>query len=141
MAMKITLTNDFHETSVTLDVTPGVALSSSQVRRARKTLCPSYPHCACGGDMPTRGEQPHNDGIELVEYGWDQDNQMCYVPTLMGEQWQRDLEHLRSRGWTWKRIAEACGVDTHSANRWGMGLSTPSNAAKKLLNLAVTNTV
>lgn len=63
----ITLTNDFHRTSVTLrvDVTqhPGNPeylvgkLSAGQVKKARKALCPSK-ECSCSqGDAGTRGMQ------------------------------------------------------------------------------------
>jgi len=50
---KITLTNDFHNTSVNLVVTdhgPGdtVVISDGQYRRARRELC-GMAECRCGG--------------------------------------------------------------------------------------------
>jgi len=50
---KITLTNDFHGTSVNL-VTSGKALSARQVRRSWKALC-GYKGCACSNAAGTRG--------------------------------------------------------------------------------------
>lgn len=50
---KITLTNDFHGTSINLVVRRG-RLSLRQVRRARSALC-GMADCKCGGNLGERG--------------------------------------------------------------------------------------
>ena len=52
---QITLTNDFHGTSVNVVPVNGL-LSASQVARARRALCGSRD-CQCGGYAGTRGRQ------------------------------------------------------------------------------------
>ena len=54
--MKIELTNDFHETSITLRAAHG-KLSLRQVRRAKRALC-GHAACICGDALGTRGAQP-----------------------------------------------------------------------------------
>lgn len=51
----ITLTNDFHGTSVNLRV-KGSTLSIHQIRRARRALC-GVENCTCGGVAGERGGQ------------------------------------------------------------------------------------
>lgn len=56
--MKITLTNEFHGTSVNLRVgyesdTNSAELTKSQIARAKRTLCGS--DCQCSGDLGYRG--------------------------------------------------------------------------------------
>ena len=55
--MIITLTNDFHNTTVRLGV-PSIPceLTISQVRRARRHLC-GVAGCTCSGILGTRGVQ------------------------------------------------------------------------------------
>ena len=51
----ITLTNDFHNTSVSLRM-KSQCPTGSQVRRAKKTLCP-IGGCTCSNVMGMRGAQ------------------------------------------------------------------------------------
>ena len=61
----ITLTNDFHGTSVRLRASLGDYLSDSQIKRAARVLCPAAD-CFCGhGELNTRGRQ---DGF-YIDFG------------------------------------------------------------------------
>ena len=64
--MKIVLTNDFHNSKVTLiasnEVDGRLLLSAGQVRRAKETLC-GHPECNCSGDL---GERPIKSGLYAV---------------------------------------------------------------------------
>lgn len=60
--MKITLRNDFHNTSVTL-VSKNGKLSESQMKKAKRELCCSG--CTCSGEFGYRGPQDI-DGIEPI---------------------------------------------------------------------------
>jgi hypothetical protein len=53
--IKITLTNDFHDTQITLRPRNG-KLSLRQVNKSKRRLCPSRD-CICGDALGTRGEQ------------------------------------------------------------------------------------
>jgi hypothetical protein len=70
--MKITLTNDFHGTSVNLiakrdDISRDLYyLSARQIRRAREALC-SSSGCRCGDDVGARGWQRYQ---VVVERDW-----------------------------------------------------------------------
>ena len=55
MVRKLKLTNDFHNTSITLHVV-GLRLSAGQVRRARHALC-GMASCDCSGYVGVRGPQ------------------------------------------------------------------------------------
>jgi len=57
--MKITLTNDFHNTAINL-IPKNNKLSVAQIKRARRALCVNG--CTCSSDFGTRGRQ---DGFEL----------------------------------------------------------------------------
>ena len=64
---RITLTNAFHRTRVSLIAKDG-RLSAGQVRRARKELC-GIPGCYCGDSLGRRGTQPTGSpGYADVEY-------------------------------------------------------------------------
>jgi hypothetical protein len=52
----ITLTNDFHNSSVSIRATVGDLLTPAQIRKAKATLC-GINGCACGGPLGERGEQ------------------------------------------------------------------------------------
>jgi len=52
MKMKITLTNDFHNTECVV-IAQGNTLTRSQARRAWKTLC-GIKGCVCGGEFGER---------------------------------------------------------------------------------------
>lgn len=54
--MKITITNDFHNTAASLNIEIGKPLSASQIARARRTLC-GIDGCTCGGNLGERGAQ------------------------------------------------------------------------------------
>jgi len=54
--MNLTLTNDFHNTSITLRLN-NAFLSTYQVKKARKALCGSA-ECLCSGVTGMRGKQP-----------------------------------------------------------------------------------
>lgn len=53
---KITLTNDFHNSAVTLQANLGEWLSARQIQKARKALC-GMQDCTCGGNLGERGKQ------------------------------------------------------------------------------------
>jgi hypothetical protein len=71
MKTKLTLTNDFHHTSVNVQATdagaPGVSrLSKSQAAKCFKALC-GVAGCTCGGELGERGmphlhSEKHDDG-------------------------------------------------------------------------------
>lgn len=64
--MQVTLTNDFHNTSVV--VRPkSLFLSSGQRRRAWSALC-GIKGCTCSGILGTRGYQEHAIIGEQQEY-------------------------------------------------------------------------
>lgn len=71
--MKMTLTNNYHQTQTTINVTPGDVLSASRIRSIKKRLCPCSD-CTCGDAFGRRGTQPqrnldldpHYDGDALV---------------------------------------------------------------------------
>jgi hypothetical protein len=54
--MKRTLTNNFHNTSVTLILSDGKTLSAWQVRKARRVLC-GQKDCLCGDAAGCRPQQ------------------------------------------------------------------------------------
>ena len=56
MSAAIVLTNDFHDSAVTIRATLGQYLSKSQIQRARRTLC-GNAGCTCGGNLGERGKQ------------------------------------------------------------------------------------
>ena len=60
MARKITLTNNFHNTSVNLMV-ENDRLTLNQIKRAKRQLC-GCKGCCCSGEIGTRGTQ---DGFEI----------------------------------------------------------------------------
>lgn len=64
---QITLTNDFHGSSVAVRLSDNNHLSAAQVRKARRALC-GYADCMCGGTAGTRGRQRTEDGerIDLI---------------------------------------------------------------------------
>ena len=71
---RVTLTNDFHNTSTTLicetlshiwnEVT--IYPSVSQISRAKKSLC-CIDGCTCSDDAGTRGRQEHNGKRLIVD--------------------------------------------------------------------------
>jgi hypothetical protein len=65
--MKITLTNDFHGTSINLILGPHDRLSLRQVRRAREALC-GTADCQCGGPA---GERGGSNPLIYLELGAD----------------------------------------------------------------------
>jgi hypothetical protein len=56
---KVTLTNDFHGTSVTVVVPADGLLSARQTRKVRQTLC-GMNDCTCGGIRGPQSELPDN---------------------------------------------------------------------------------
>lgn len=76
MKLKLTLSNNFHGTSVTLlarsegktdlnnygEEIPIVDLSPGQVQRAKRTLC-GISGCMCSGSLGLRGPQEQNVAI------------------------------------------------------------------------------
>lgn len=58
-----TLSNDFHDTRVTVRPANDGTMTSRQVRRARRELC-GMSDCCCGGYLHERGYQPR--GLEIV---------------------------------------------------------------------------
>jgi hypothetical protein len=62
--MMITMTNNYHGTSVRLRVKPWGRLSLGQVARARRELC-GVEGCTCGGSLGERGPQP--GGLEVQD--------------------------------------------------------------------------
>ena len=76
--MRITLTNDFHNTAVNLNCDvqidaattdhPKSAIaypSATQIKRAKRELCGS-PDCTCSNEAGTRGRQDLPDGTHLT---------------------------------------------------------------------------
>lgn len=61
--MKLTLTNDFHNTSVCLNVKDN-KITAGQVKRAQKELC-GIATCACSNELGTRGPQFDSDGNRI----------------------------------------------------------------------------
>jgi len=65
---RVTLTNDFHHSAVTLMVGEDGKLNPGQVRRARRALC-GISGCTCAGNLGERGPQaeaaPNDDGTQL----------------------------------------------------------------------------
>lgn len=66
--MTITLTNDFHNTRISLKRSTAHRLSAWQVAKARKALC-GISGCTCGGFAGHRGAQYLPDGtrVQLIE--------------------------------------------------------------------------
>ena len=62
--MKLTLSNDFHNTEITLNCKDD-KLSAGQVKRANRELC-GMSDCCCSGDIGYRGPQDGFDGIEAI---------------------------------------------------------------------------
>lgn len=57
----ITLTNNYHDTTVRLHANIGDTLTVNQVKRARRVLC-GLSGCSCGGNLGERGKQ----AVEIV---------------------------------------------------------------------------
>lgn len=63
--MKITLSNDFHNAEVTLNVKDNRNISASQVKRAKRVLC-GISGCTCSNDLGQRGDQDLPEGMEII---------------------------------------------------------------------------
>ena len=63
----ITITNDYHNSAVTLRANVGDELSRSQIRRARAALC-GLDGCTCGGPIGDRGRQA---GFTIQQLDYD----------------------------------------------------------------------
>jgi hypothetical protein len=64
--MKVTLTNNYHNTQVTLRL-KGVYLTAGQVKKSQNALC-GIKGCTCSGVLGTRGYQTVNLGALGQEY-------------------------------------------------------------------------
>ena len=62
---RITISNSFHRTEVTLSVPWHCRLSRYQIRRARRELC-GVDGCQCGGVLGERGQQEPGLRIDIV---------------------------------------------------------------------------
>ena len=65
--MKVTLTNNFHNTEITLRTGHDSELSKRQQRRAWHTLC-GIANCQCGGpvgDRPVQTEHVDTDRVRI----------------------------------------------------------------------------
>ena len=62
--MRVTLTNNFHNTTTTVITTDG-KLTRRQVRRAYNRLC-GQEDCLCGGARPSQIEQIDNDRWQVI---------------------------------------------------------------------------
>lgn len=89
--MKITLTNDFHNTSTIVHVDDRGWITERQLKRARKALC-GVDGCSCGGDAGERGPQEHEasvcampDGDAIVDFVAGE-----YVMVTELETWSQD---------------------------------------------------
>lgn len=102
----ITLTNDFHRTTVKIRAMPGMELSPAQIKRARKVLC-GQPACACGGPLGERGPQPGKlvveqidpDRVWVFEAYADAADVLCsagYSPNVVLD----GLDYADSHGWS-----------------------------------------
>ena len=66
----ITLTNDFHNSSVNVRAQLGTDLSERQVRRIRRVLC-GIEDCTCSARTGVRGEQQYwIDDIYYTVRNW-----------------------------------------------------------------------
>lgn len=68
---RLTVRNDFHNTSYTLRLPRSlerVSLSSHQRRRCRRALC-GIVECLCGGELGERGQQEADFEIEPTDTG------------------------------------------------------------------------
>jgi hypothetical protein len=63
---KVTITNDFHGTEITLIQRNGGYLTRTQILKARRTLC-GISDCRCGGALGERG-----CAVEVIDTGWRQ---------------------------------------------------------------------
>jgi hypothetical protein len=75
----ITLTNDFHNTSIRVRPHGNfpARISPSQTARIRRALCPVYA-CSCGDALGTRGPQFTDAGQRLdIQYGSGPDDFIC----------------------------------------------------------------
>lgn len=66
----ITLRNNYHNTSVTLQIPADTKIiSRRQIYKARKAFCNNF-NCICGGYLRERGEQdiPIPDGKEFYDF-------------------------------------------------------------------------
>jgi len=64
----ITLSNNFHNTSVRINANIGDELSPAQIRRSRRALC-GLADCSCGGPLGERyGENSENAQQFRIEY-------------------------------------------------------------------------
>lgn len=56
--MKITLTNDFHNTETTIEIKEGGLVPISQIKKAKNELC-GIKGCACSNASGQRGRQEY----------------------------------------------------------------------------------
>jgi len=86
--MRITLSNDFHNTRLRLALGRDQTLSARQVRRARRELC-GIKGCLCGGTAGERGAQPatengdgdgHRPYLLLIDPHQDGGAEVTFVP-------------------------------------------------------------
>jgi len=137
----ITLTNNFHGTSVNLRPRNG-RLSPAQMRRARKVLC-GLSECKCGG---IRGPQEYDvegdgEGGAIVEWN------LCLVGDRIqyavdadvdrGGAWL-DANHqlreiYRQGGESWETVAGRLGVAPSTLYGWLSGLHEPSPLARNAI--------
>jgi len=77
----ITLTNNYHNTSVSLRADVGDYLTQSQISRARRELC-GMSDCECSSSIGTRGHQSVS-----IESGYIRGNdQPLYLVTEIEDQ-------------------------------------------------------
>ena len=139
--MMITLTNNFHGTSVNLRPRNG-RLSPAQMRRARKVLC-GLSECKCGG---IRGPQEYDvegdgEGGAIVEWN------LCLVGDRIqyavdgdddrGGAWldanYQLREIYRQAGEPWEVIAGRLGVAPSTLYGWLDGRHEPSPLARNAI--------
>jgi len=139
--MMITLTNNFHGTSVNLRPRNG-RLSPAQMRRARKVLC-GLSECQCGG---IRGPQEFEidrepDGGAKVD--WDlrlvRQRLLSAVDGDIDREadWLEALDQLREiyrkAGEPWEVIAGRLGVAPSTLYGWLDGRHEPSPLARNAI--------
>ena len=78
--MKITLRNNFHNTTVNVQIDTDGYLTTRQVKRARATLC-GIKECTCGDELGQRGPQ---DWPVIPVYGVHTGSIMARVRNYIG---------------------------------------------------------
>lgn len=73
------LSNDFHNSETSIRVLIGDRLTRDRVRRIKRRLC-GVSGCTCGDELGTRGRQPDNGNLVLINSGsWKEPYEIAKV--------------------------------------------------------------